>query len=743
MTPKILFTALGWLALLCMPKMLFAQQATAPEMDTIPLRVTPRFCKSPRFEQWIFERPGGLSQLIPLPPVTAHIAPSEKAPKLKGNLLYEYLYQSQVDTPFTLANFQQHYLQSNLYVTAFQKYPLQIMLSGRFSNSPYFRNYLDVNILFNQTDYKEQLRKRLQQLQAQAGGHLRTQYQQLYNKVLATSEQATQLQDWLQQDYQLQRLTECREQLGRLAQQKAADAVNKNHDGSIAAADAHDSTAAMAFLAEYESKKQLKDSLLYQADSLKTAYFSQKEKAREVIQNQTTAFNKTRSLAELERQLKAQGISKDSLPKHYRFLFALKRFNVGRSLVNYSPLTVNNIVLTGINVEFNPGFYYAFAAGKVNYQFRDFVLQNRRDNRQQLTLLRFGYGDIARNFIAATAYTGRKDQFNLPGNAGNSSQVFGFSLAASLQLSQHHGFNAEIAKSGTRHVFENGINTYTPKPRLRLADRHSLAWLLQWNRYLPATRTRLNAFAQQMGADFQSFSLFPSGANRLWWRMSMQQALLKNRLQVNAAISKNEFSNPFILQRYKSNAVFGSISATLRMKRWPIISAGYLPTSQYSIVNDQLSESRFYSLYGSASHFYRVKGLYASTVLLASRYFNKGSDSGFVYYNATNLLLTHHFMGKHCRWNSSVLWSTSTAYSLLTLDQGLQYQLHRRLSMGGGLKYNRLADVVTRLGYYLNMNLQIPGIGDFSLSGEHGFLPGINNALLRNDMGRITYLKNF
>jgi hypothetical protein len=728
-------TACLWLVVVCV----CSYTATAQTTDsTYLLLKKPYISKDHQY----FEMVRFLTaETIPSSPIKVSIIPA----RITGNLLYEYQYRSLVDTPFATAHLMQHYLQSNLWFTALKKYPVQVVLSGRFTNSPLFRNYLDVNVLFNNSNYKEQLRSRLQQLYRQATQQVTTQYQQIYNTVLAKQQQINQLDNWLEHDYQLQRLTECRERLMQTAAEKAKQLAAATDTALTARADSTPSyadSAATGFIQEYERKRQLKDSLLQQTAVLKNRYFETKEKTETLLQEQHAKLNKARSLNDLERHLKENGISKDSLPKNYRLLFALKRLNIGRSVVNYSPLTVSNIVLTGVNIELNPGFYYAVAAGRVNYQFRDFVLQNRPDNHQHLGLVRFGYGDIDKNHVVATAYTGRKDQFNMPGNNG-SSRIFGFSVTGNVQLGAHQRFTAEVAKSSTTHVFNNGVDYYTKSPRLRFADKHSLAWLVQSATYIPATRTRLNGFIQKMGADFQSFSLFPSGTNRLWWRLAVQQPLLKNKIQLNTAVSKNEFSNPFILQRYKTNAVFASLYATVRIKKLPVLSAGYIPTSQYSLVNSQISESRFYSLFGSATHLYRIKNIYASSVLLMSKYYNKGSDSGFIYYNASNIMFNQYFTGKKCRWNSGLIISASTAYRLLTADQGLLYQFTPRLNAGGGMKYNQPQHQRSRMGYYGSMNMNIKQLGDFSFSFEHGFLPAPGNGLQQNDIGRITYYKNF
>ncbi|MDB5245614.1 MAG: hypothetical protein JWQ40_8 [Segetibacter sp.] len=70
------------------------------------------------------------------------------------------------------------------------------------------------------------------------------------------------------------------------------------------------------------------------------------------------------------------------LPRGYKNLLGLRSFTIGRSVVDYSELSVKNISIKGIQVEYNPYYYYAFAPGFVDYRFRDFIVRNRNTSPQ-------------------------------------------------------------------------------------------------------------------------------------------------------------------------------------------------------------------------------------------------------------------------------------------------------------------------------------------------------------------------
>ena len=76
------------------------------------------------------------------------------------------------------------------------------------------------------------------------------------------------------------------------------------------------------------------------------------------------------------------------------FISDLKSVGIGRSMINYSELTARNVSLTGVNMEYNPRLYFAVAAGKIDYGFRDFFGKNNRSLNQHLLMGRVGFGDI-------------------------------------------------------------------------------------------------------------------------------------------------------------------------------------------------------------------------------------------------------------------------------------------------------------------------------------------------------------
>ncbi|MEI6950831.1 hypothetical protein V9K67_26865 [Paraflavisolibacter sp. H34] len=78
-----------------------------------------------------------------------------------GNVQYDFLYRSYVDTPFSQHDFHQHTVQSFLSIRVKDRYPVNLNLSNRRSNSPYFRNFSDVNFQFDKVAFLKDAKQRL------------------------------------------------------------------------------------------------------------------------------------------------------------------------------------------------------------------------------------------------------------------------------------------------------------------------------------------------------------------------------------------------------------------------------------------------------------------------------------------------------------------------------------------------------------------------------------------------------
>ena len=280
---------------------------------------------------------------------------------------------------------------------------------------------------------------------------------------------------------------------------------------------------------------------------------------------------------------------------------------------------------------------------------------------------------------------------------------------------------------------------------LEMGNRHNEAYSLNADAFFPKTQTTVRGTFKRLGANFQSFSTFTDGSAQTAWSAGVQQLFFKRQLTLALSANTNDFSNPFIGSQYKSTTVFKSIQATWRRAKWPVVSVGYFPSSQITKLGDgQYKENLFYTLTGNITHSYSYNQLMMSSAIVYTQFYNRSSDSGFVYFNTKNLLLSHSVFWQQFTLQTNASGAFNQDYRLYTLEGKGLYNLNKYVMVGAGVKFNHQTVFnIEQLGYSAETTVQIPKFGQVQFSGEKGFIPGMNKQLVPNNTGRVTYFKTF
>lgn len=679
-----------------------------------------------------------------------------------GNILYDFNYRSYIDTPFSIYGLQQHYVQSNVRVLYGGTIPIDVIVRSRKSNHPFLRNYTDVNVFFNGNTFKEIARQKiLQHVQHEYGKQALEAYRQ---KFLDKSNWVFDTEQWLKDEQRWSRYLEYKE---KLEQQRFAvpefgssipsisvdkpvfskDAV-QGRFGNITDKKKEAISAELSadtlikYVAEYEEKVAQLEKIRKEVNEAKEAYDKGKQKIQSQVNDIKNSINSAGSYEEISKVSRKYGLQADSIVKPYKLFYSLQRIGIGRSFLDYSELTVKNVSLSGFHAEFNSRYYFAVAAGAVDYRFREFVFNNNLRPPQRIALIRFGKQTSQGNRLIFTAYKGQKALF--PSNDSItrfSNTIYGFSVEGKWYLNKQNSITAEVAKSSfATNRYTGNSNT---KSGIQLTDRSTSALFVSLHSFILKTGTKLRAQYRYQGGNFQSFTLFNMQNNFTAWSVLVDQSFWKNRFLLQAGLRKNEFTNSFIGIPYKSNVVFKSVQASFRKKRLPFITVAYMPSAQLSVIDDKVIENRFYTLMSSASHFYKIGSVRATSLAMYSRYYNSVADTGFVYFNAKNYYASQSLMVKKIAFNAAFSLSLSERDQLYTCEGGVQYE-QNSFMIGATLKYNSLNSTVRRFGYAAQAGCQFPKIQcGLNVSFEHGFLPGFNHTLINNDFGRITVYKKF
>jgi hypothetical protein len=685
---------------------------------------------------------------VNVPPVKAFL-PSHPAPpppripflQVHGNIMYNLNYYSLIDTPYDERNIYQHTIQTWLDVLIKGEYPFRIFLTNHFSNSSLFRNYSDLNFSYNNSGFNQQVKDQLR----------RTYLQSLPSQKVLDS-----LQRVLNGDWQKIKGLDQWEKNPALIQKMVETREASMKKGSSSGQDSSSATSGIKEKKEgldsvYAGKKKEADSIRAEIVRVQRLLQTVRQSSQADVNKNLSDIQQLENPAQLEKKLPGMGIGDSSLPKGYKTLMAVKSFNVGRTVVNYSELSAKDISVNGVQAEYNPGYYYAFASGAIDYRFRDFLIQQPNEPHQYLNIFRFGRGLKDGNSVILTYFTGHRQLYTAATTDTATTQVpssslMGLTLEGNYHLTKNILFTGEIGKSSSpSYTGDTSKGSSQGSQLFSINDRSNEAWSTKVSAVFPATDTKIRAAYKHLAMNYQSFSIFTDGSAQSAWSVNVDQLLFKKQLDIAVGANTNDFSNPLLGQEYSSTTVFKSIQATLRRRNWPIISLGYFPSEQITKMGSgQYQENLFYTFTGNMTDSYRWRRLLMNTTVVYTQFYNKPADSGFAYYNTRNLLVSQTvFLNKFTlQMNASA--AANQSYDLYTLEGKVQHTITRWLTAGVGVKYNvQTVYNIDQFGYSAQATLKLNHLGQIQFNAEKGFIPGMNKQLVPDNTGRLTYLKTF
>jgi hypothetical protein len=700
-----------------------------------------------------------------------HKAKDRKKPPLlrvHGNILYDFDYWSNIDTPYAERNINQQTLQTYLDVDYKDAYPFRVIFTTRWSNSGLFRNMTDVSVRYNAGEFNNKVKRQALNLLLQQYA-ARDSLQKVENQLHAQEKEFNTLNAWLNGPIQQQHLMAMRElawlrardTLGGSSSSSSAVPVklpdwDPTHDYGLArhgsgADSGKPRTPAVdsGWLKRYDSLQKRLDSMGGRLDTLEKEYQRLQaihQKGAGDLQHELDSITSGKVLQE---KLDAEHVSDSSLPKGYRTMYSVRSLGIGRSLLNYSELSAKNVSIDGVEVEYNPKAYMAFAAGTVDYRFRDYTVSDAVGG-QYLAIVRYGWGRKDGNNLIFTYYTGKRQLYNA-NTIGQDTTIpnynlMGFTVQGTYKVLRNTSVIGEVAKSSLPYYSLDSTQSHDMLgSAVKMNDRSNEAYSLKVVSLIPKTQTQLNATYSRFGANFQSFSLFTTGSQQSAFSVRVDQPLLQRRLMVTASVRTNDFVNPLLSSAYSSTAVFESFQATLRLKKWPILSFGYFPSSQIvKLAGGGYQEDLFYTMTGTASESYKVGKTQLMSMLMYTRFYNKVTDTGFIYFNTSNLVASQLAIIGKLTAQLQLSLAANTSYTLYVADGKVDYRLWSWLTIGGGIKYNdQTVYDIEQWGYSADAGIRVKQIGEIRLNWDQGFIPGNDKRLVPNNLGRITYIKIF
>lgn len=302
-------------------------------------------------------------------------------------------------------------------------------------------------------------------------------------------------------------------------------------------------------------------------------------------------------------------------------------------------------------------------------------------------------------------------------------------------IDAHNSLVAEYARS---------TFTGTENKMLQFKDRTSEAWSLKLLSDYQITNTKVDAFYRKIGEDFQSFTLYPTNSNQDAWAIKVKQGFFKKKLTVDASIKKNDFNSPIAAPNFSNSTVFKSLQLTMQIPKYPYISIGYYPSTQLLLGNNNLLyENQFNTLNTIASHSYNVAQLNMSTSVVFTKFYNKSSDSNFLYSNSSNLTVNQSVFRAPFVFQTVGSYLQQPQFKQIGIEPIVTYQFKNIISLTSSLKWNRIVNQKTLWGSMIGLNILFKNIGTIEMQYTKTFLPSFNNNLLPVNMGRITFNREF
>jgi hypothetical protein len=339
----------------------------------------------------------------------------------------------------------------------------------------------------------------------------------------------------------------------------------------------------------------------------------------EIEQKVKEKGEKYRDKIESEAKDKAGSVIKGPL-KWFSYFNTL---GIGTTYPDYTPLTVKSIPVTGVNIEFNPGwFYIAVAALKSQKPVENSAF------KRNVYAGRLGVGKKEKSHFFFTGLFVKDDPNSIKVDSTNltltpnSNYLFGMEGKLNL-FKDKLTFEGEIAGSLlTRDNRDADLvnkaipswvtNMFHPKISSQIDYSYTVKSIFNNEK----SKTKLTAGVKMIGPGYKTLGNPTLGNDKLEVEGKLEQKFLENKISFSSTV-KWFRDNLIPIKRSTTTNTFMSINLGLRPKGYPVINLIYIPLFQK---NDQTNDTfkvdyKSQTLMGLASYTAMVQGNSISSLL--------------------------------------------------------------------------------------------------------------------------------
>ncbi len=334
------------------------------------------------------------------------------------------------------------------------------------------------------------------------------------------------------------------------------------------------------------------------------------------------AINKAKVLA----KNKAKGLANEKAPGFMRFLSNFKTFEVGKCRPNYSDLTLKGISVSGVNIEFTPGkFYAAFSTGQVKRPIKPSEI-TRPTYKQNLLFGKIGVGKKRTTHLYFTFMQVEDDVNSLPASPEiytyNVKPQSNFVLGTEGKLSffkKKFTVEGEAAVSlFTRDMRSPAFIEYiTEVPswltnylKPNLSSSADYAYAVKSIIRLPTTK--LSGGVRMVGPGFTTLGNPNLITDRLTYDGRIDQTFAKKKLSFSVYFRQNK-DNLINWKKSTTTTTAYGITAGFRFKKIPYLQFSYTTNFQKNDNDSLKMENAVHVFFLSTGYNYKIGNLRSMT----------------------------------------------------------------------------------------------------------------------------------
>jgi len=359
-----------------------------------------------------------------------------------------------------------------------------------------------------------------------------------------------------------------------------------------------------------------------------------------------------------------------------KFISSFKTLGIGTTYPSYTPFTMQGVPVSGINVEFNPGWFYVAATAQKNQK-----PINNSSFRRDLYSGRIGYGQTDKSHIYLTGlYANDKAGSILVDSSNqlltpNSNYLFG--IQGKLNLFRDKlSFEAEAVGSMlTRDNRDADLdnksipsfvkNMFHPKISSQVDYSYSIKSIFDNQK----SNTRVTASLKMVGPGFVTLGNPTLRGDKMEIETRLSQKFVNKQVSVTASF-KWFTDNLINSKRYTTNTTIPNLTVNLNFKGYPYVMLAYMPNFMTNDATDPVYKFDYknHLVLVNTGHNLRLGTM------------NLSSNLSYMYNQATSL-------------------DTSSGYTSnsLTLSEGLSFEIPLTLSFSFNAVHSDYVNDYSRL----------------------------------------------